>query len=86
MATKNELSRITIEIPKVEHQRLKARAAMLGKSMKEVILEMLEMTEECLYSNHYPNKETQKSIENIEKGENLVEIKSLEELRKKLGL
>lgn len=68
---KNDLSRIIIEIPKEQHRRLKSRAAILGKSMREVILEALEATDMCLHSDHYPNKETLKSLKNIEKGKNL---------------
>ena len=86
MRTKTELSRITIEIPKTEHKKLKARAAILGKSMKDIILEMIRISDACLDSDHKPNKETLKSIKNIEVGKNITEIKSLEALAKKFGL
>lgn len=86
MAAKNELARITIEVPKAQHKRLKTRAAFLGKSMKSLVLEMLEMSETCLASDHYPNKETLKTISNIEQGKNLTEIKDLKALAKKFGL
>ena len=51
-----------------------------------MVLEMIEITEECLYSNHCPNKKTLKSIKNIEKGKNLTEIKNIKDLKKKFGL
>lgn len=86
MRTKNELSRITIEIPKTEHKKLKARAAVLGKSMKEIILDLIKKNNECIYSDHKPNKETLKSLKNIEEGKNLTKIENLDALSKKLGL
>ena len=42
MSTKSELSRITIDIPKEDHKRLKALAALEGKSMRELIMESIE--------------------------------------------
>ena len=87
MSTRNtETSRIIIELPKTQHRKLKSIAAMHGKSMREIILESLESNDICLHSSHKPNKETRKSIKNIEEGKNLTEIESLEALAKKLGL
>ena len=82
MSNKNELSRITIDIPKVDHRRLKAMAAIHGKSMREIILESIE---ERLCENNYPNKETLEAIAEVEKGEDLVEAKDAKDLFKKLG-
>lgn len=45
-----------------------------------------KITNACLESSHYPNAETLLSIATIEKRENLVKVKSLDELAKKLGL
>ena len=56
------------------------------QTVKDIILESLEATEECLLSNHSPNKETQKSLKNIEAGKDLIERDSLEAFAKKLGL
>ncbi len=86
MSTKNESARIIIEIPKEYHRKLKTRAAILGKSMRDIVLEALEATEACLHSTHIPNKETKKSLKNIEQGKNLIEIESLNAFAKKLGL
>ena len=83
---RNEFSRIIIEMPKEQHRKLKARAAMLGKSMKDIILESLQATEECLQNDHYPNKTTIKAIENAKKGKELFEVHDLEGFKKKLGL
>jgi ribosomal 50S subunit-associated protein YjgA (DUF615 family) len=82
MSTKNDLSRITLDIPRETHQRLKLRAAIVGKSMRQVILEAIESMEECLQSDHYPNEKTLKAIENIEKSKNLIEIKKIKDLLK----
>lgn len=54
--------------------------------MKDVILDMIKISEFCVESSHIPNKETVKSIKNIESGKNITEIKSLEALAKKFGL
>jgi Antitoxin ParD len=37
-----KLSRITIDVPKEDHQKLKAIAALMGKSMRDVILESVQ--------------------------------------------
>ena len=42
MDKKSDLSRITVDIPKVYHRKLKAMAAFQGKSMREIIIESLE--------------------------------------------
>lgn len=86
MNRNNDLSRITLDIPRKVHIKLKARAAILGKSMRAIILEALELTEECRNSDHIPNKETRKTIENIKKGKNLTKVKSARDLFKKLEL
>lgn len=85
MSTKAELSRITIDIPKVDHKKLKAFAALHDKSMREVILELIEGYLGCSKS-HEPNKKTQSAVKNIEKGKDLVKAKNAEDLFKKLGL
>lgn len=38
-ANKNRLARMTIDLSKEEHQKLKALAAILDKSLKELVLE-----------------------------------------------
>lgn len=78
------LTRITFEVSTQEHKRLKARAATLGISMRELLTQILEMSEECLYSDHIPNKATRQTIHNIENKKNLTEI-SLDDLKKKYG-
>jgi hypothetical protein len=79
---KIETSRITIDIPKAQHKMLKAKAAMLGKSMREIVLEGIN-TALC---NNIPNAETQKVIDEIEKGKGLKKAKNLDDLFEKLGI
>ena len=83
MNTRNDLSRITIDIPKESHKRLKAMAAILGKSMREIIIESIE---EHLYGADSPNKDTLKTIEKVEKKKDLIEATDAEDLFKKLGI
>ena len=92
MSTKNELSRITIDIPKIDHKKLKTMAASLGTSMREIILESIKerlatqkQEAECPYS-HTPNEETLRVFKNVQEGKNLVIAKDMKDLRKKLGL
>lgn len=83
MKLKDELSRITVDIPKVDHKKLKAIAALTSKSMREIIVASIE---KYLSSTKYPNKKTLKAIEEAERGEGLTESKDAKDLFKKLGL
>ena len=79
---KTDFSRVTIDIPKADHKRLKAQAAIMGKSMKDIILEGINI----VLCNNIPNAETRKVIEEIEKGKGLKKSKSLDDLFDKLGI
>jgi len=81
MNRKEELARITIDIPKDSHKRLKTFAALLGKSMREIVIESIEKQ---LLSK--PNKITVKAIKDAKKGKGLVKTKDAEDLFNKLGL
>lgn len=83
MNTKNDLARITIDIPKKDHKRLKALSAILGKSMRNIVVESLE---ERLYSKKVLSKETLKTILDVEKRKGLIEAENIEDLFKKLGI
>ena len=83
MDTKNDYSRITIDIPREDHKRLKALAAILGKSMREIVLESIG---KCIYSTNSPNNKTLKAIRDAEKGKDLVEADDAEDLFNKLGI
>ncbi|MEX0848737.1 MAG: plasmid partition protein ParG [Candidatus Dependentiae bacterium] len=87
---KNELSRIVVDVPKIQHRRLKAMAAARGKSMRIIINELIDdwidesdQKVDCNHS-HTPNKETLKAISNIEKGKKLVQAKDIKDLFEKL--
>ena len=54
--------------------------------MRKIILDLLELTEDCRASNHIPNKGTRKAIKDAEKKSNLIEVKDMRELFKKLGI
>ena len=47
---KNEMTRVTFDIPTIKHKKLKALAALSGKSMRSIILEAIE----CTTSDHVP--------------------------------
>ncbi len=92
MSTRNNnVSRITIDMPKIEQKRLKALAALSGKSLRDMILEFIEIglsqyqEIECPL-NHVPNKETIQAIQGSEKEENLVKAKDAKDLFEKLGI
>jgi plasmid stability protein len=83
MSTKSNLFRITVDIPAEDHKRLKALAAVLGKSMREIVSDWIH---ENLYSENVPNTATFKAVDNIEKGKDLVEAKDAQDLFRKLGI
>ena len=83
----SDTSRITIDMPKVKHKRLKTFAALSGKSLREMVLEFIEegMAQqqelECPQS-HTPNKETIQAIKDCLHEENLVKAKDVKDLFK----
>ena len=89
---KNELSRITIDIPASTHQKLKALAAHKRVSMRKIIEELIDLRlmarteqEECPYS-HVPNKRLLKTIKDADAGKDVKKYKDVEDLFKKLGI
>lgn len=83
MNKRNELTRITIDIPKINHKKLKATALLMEKSMREIVLEAIES---YLLNVEDFNGEIMKRIRNIEEGKNLVETQDSTDLFKKLGM
>ena len=82
-----ELSRLTADIPKKYHLKLKSISLVTGKTIREILMDAIDSIDmECIKSEHKPHKETLKSIDNIEKGKNLTEIDDLKDLFKKLGI
>ncbi len=83
MSGKGELFRLTVDIPSADHVRLKALAAVLGKSMREIITEWIHGN---LYKENTPNAATLKAMKDIDQGKNLVESKDIEDLFRNLGI
>lgn len=86
MNNKIVLSRITLNIPKATHRKLKSRAAVLGTSMRAMILQAIELSDACIESDHIPNKETVKAIKDARAGKGVVKGKRAEAFSKKLGI
>ncbi len=83
MTSKNDLFRMTIDIPVEDHKRLKALSAISGKSMREIVSEWIHV---YLYSEKVPNAKTLKAIEKVEKGKGLIEAKDVQDMFRKLGI
>ncbi len=83
MPAKQSISRMTIDIPFEDHRRLKALAAVLDMSMRELVADWIHGN---LYSDDAPNAETIKAIESVEKGKGLIEAKDAKDLFKKLKI
>lgn len=83
----DNLSRITIDLPIESHKRLKVLSSVLGRSMRDIVVETINerLKTECPYS-HTPNEETIKTIKETRKGKNLVKCKDLNDLFDKLGI
>jgi len=81
-------TRVTVDIPTVDHKKLKMLAAYHGKSMREIFVELieygLEYYEKCS-ENHTPNEITSKALENVENRKGLEKVDTVEELFKKLS-
>lgn len=83
----NELSRLTADIPKEYHLKIKSIALLTGKTIREVIMEAIDSIDvSCIESDHIPNAETRKVLEEIRQGKNLIKGKEAEKITKKLGL
>lgn len=88
---KNELSRITVDIPSSMHKKLKALAAHKRVSMRRIIEELIDLRlstqdeGECLHG-HIPNKKTAKALKDAEAKKGLKKYKNAKDLFKKLGI
>lgn len=78
-----DLSRLTFELPAVDHKKLKAIAALAGISLKDLILNCLK---ENLLSENVPNEETIRVFKETDERKNLVHYKDADDLIDKLGL
>ena len=78
-----ENTRLTFELPVVDHKKLKAIAALSGVSLKDLILNCLK---ENLLSENTPNEKTLKVFKETDEGKNLVHYKDINDLIDKLDL
>ncbi len=74
-------ARLTIDLPRADHKRLKTAASMIGTSMKDLVLMSVEE-----FMHRKPNKVTVKAIKQSAAGKNLKKFKSLEDLFEDLGI
>ena len=87
MNRKEELTRLTSDIPKESHIKIKSIALLTGKTIREVLIDAIDSLDiACIESDHIPNKETRRVLEEIKKGKNLIKGKKAEKITKKLGL
>lgn len=87
MNNRKDLSRLTSDIPKEYHLKIKSIALLTGKTIREVLIDAIDaMDVKCITSDHVPNKETRKVLEEIKKGKNLIRGKEADKITKKLGL
>ena len=82
MAT-HDYTRMSIDVPKKEHRKLKVLAAMRGVSMKQIILEALSQE---LYSDNVPNAETERVMREADEGKNVTSFEDFNEMRSHLGI
>ena len=79
----HDLTRLTFELPVIDHKKLKALAALGGVSLKDLILVCLR---EHLLNEDMPNEETIKVFQDTDAGRNLIHYKSVDDMIDKLGL
>lgn len=84
----NSNTRVTFDMPTIDHKKLKMLAAYYGISMRDILVDVvhegLEGYQECKL-DHTPNAITKKAIANIEAGIGLEEASTVAELFRKLS-
>jgi antitoxin component of RelBE/YafQ-DinJ toxin-antitoxin module len=80
---RHEHARMTIDMPFEEHKRLKAMAAFMGVTLKDLVLSCLR---DHLLSENEPNDETLKAFKETDEGKGLVRCKDFNDFIDKLGL
>ncbi len=76
-----EKTRLSIEIPVIEHKKLKALAALRGTSVKDLVLN-------CIYETLYkePNEMTKKVLKEADEGKNLIHYKDIDDMLEQFGI
>lgn len=67
------MARLSIEVSEVEHHKIKALAALSGKTIRQFILDKVFGTKE-------PNCETLRAFRDIEQGKNLTRYETVDAL------
>lgn len=83
MNAQHHHTRMTIDMPFHEHKQLKAMAAFMGISLKELVLSCVR---DHLLSKNQPNEETLKAFKETEQRIGLVECDDFDDFVKKLDL
>lgn len=78
-----ERTRLILELPTIDHKKLKALAALAGISLKDLILSCLQ---EHLLSGNLPNEETIRVFKATDARKNLIHYENMDDLMEKLGL
>ena len=81
--TMNKMFRMTIDMPREDHTRLKAISALKGITMRELILSSVR---EKIQHATDGKEATIEAIKNAKEGKNLVECVDARDLFKKLGI
>jgi hypothetical protein len=76
-------ARMTIDMPFEEHKKLKAMAAFMGVTLKELVLSCLR---DHLLSDNEPNDETLKAFKATDERKGIVTCKDFNDFIEKLGL
>lgn len=76
-------TRMTIDMPTPEHKQLKAMAAFMGVSLKELVLSCVR---DHLLSQNEPNDETLKAFKETEEGKGVVRCNDFHDFVAKLGI
>ncbi len=79
MSTKT--ARLTIDMPKSEHRRLKMAASIMGTTIKDLVLMSVDE-----FMQKKPNKVTLKAIRQSETGKGLKKFKNLDQLFEDLNI
>lgn len=74
-------ARLTIDLSKSEHRRLKMAASMMGTTMKDLVLLSVEE-----FLQKKPNKTTLKAMKQSESGKGLKKFKTIDALFDDLGI
>ncbi len=87
MDNRKELSRLTSDIPKQYHLKIKSIALLTGKTIREVLMDAIDAIDiECITSAHLPNKETRKVLDEIKEEKNILRNNDTDKITKKFGL